>query len=125
MGPENHWIKLLGLHWGQFPEEWEIRTGRRPEAHSVKLSGDERYVKGLSGMTLALPARAIAEALEIPKFKADREKRLRDAAFSPPRFSTPVAELALPTTDENPRHKEDFTRLVGAVTKKRPPADQT
>ena len=31
----------------------------------------------------------------------------------------------LPTTDENPRHQEDFSRLLGAAARGRKPDDQT
>ena len=32
---------------------------------------------------------------------------------------------APPTTDENPRHQEDFSRLLNAAARGRKPADQT
>lgn len=80
-----HFIKLLGIHWGQFPELWEIETGAKPSANSVALSGDARYVKGMSGMTLAVPSWIIKEMLEMPKFREERKRQLAEMrrALSP------------------------------------------
>lgn len=68
---------LLGIHWGQFPELWEIK-----EDKSLRYSADEvepllvgkNYVEGLSGMTCVLPSWSIMEVLNLPKLKSRREK---------------------------------------------------
>ena len=56
---------LLGIHWGQFPEEWEIRDRREVSSEARHLDGNERYVQGMSGMTCAIPAWEIREVLDI------------------------------------------------------------
>lgn len=77
----HHWMKLLGVHWGQFPERWEIRAEDRQlgEQEQSDLSDAAEppraeYVKGFSGMTLAVPASAIMELLDIPRLREPREK---------------------------------------------------
>ena len=73
-------LALLGIHWGQFPERWEVtsegkmkdQTNR--ERHEPLLT-DGQYIKGLSGMTCVLPAWSILEVLNnIPKFKEQRDR---------------------------------------------------
>src|SRR5262249_51938844 len=47
-------FRFLGIHFGQFPEEWEIgrRKPRRTEARKRGLITDGAYVTGWSGMTI-------------------------------------------------------------------------
>jgi hypothetical protein len=66
-------LSLLGIHFAQFPEEWEIvnkitssREARNP------LITEGRYVKGLSGMTCVLPAWHILDVLNSEKLKKQR-----------------------------------------------------
>jgi hypothetical protein len=74
-----HMIYLLGLHWGQFSEWWELgsaRDARKAENSSTITNG--KYVKGLSGMTCVIPAEAIWEVLDMPdltKMRAVKDKR--------------------------------------------------
>jgi len=76
--PFDHFVKLLGLHWGQFPERWEIKNKEKrtipPEA--VLEQGDERYIEGMSGMTLAIPAWDIRDFLDVPKLVNERAEAL-------------------------------------------------
>jgi len=69
-----NFMALLGIHWGQFPEIWELADlnsiSEKAEANSLITDG--KYVKGLSGMTCVLPASAILEVLNSPKLKAIR-----------------------------------------------------
>ena len=61
------------------------------------------YVKGFSGMTLAIPADAITELLEMPKLKEPRERALAEVRHA--HRNDPVAEAAEPEAlDGNPRH---------------------
>jgi hypothetical protein len=66
----------LGIHFAQFPEEWEVRSGaRKSEAKPrVPLIEDGAYVRGLSGMTCVLPAWSIREVLNLPRLKRWREE---------------------------------------------------
>lgn len=105
--PTNHFIRFLGLHWGQFPEQWEISDGKIPSAHGTIVSVSERYIKGMSGMTLAVPAWDIWEFLEEPIFQREREIELEKLKASGRYIAVPVAEAAFEPgqSDENPNHK--------------------
>ena len=66
-----HLMKLLGIHWGQFPERWEL-SGRVPSAEDAdpaeaELIVEGQYVKGLSGMTCVVPAWDILKTLAAPR----------------------------------------------------------
>ncbi len=115
-------LRLLGIHWGQFPEEWELKDKKRLKESRKDLIVDGAYVDGLSGMTCVIPAWQIMEILELPKLKSLREPVI-DAAIDAHRFA-PKPELANPP-DDNPRHKEDFTSLLNAAAKTKPQDDQT
>ncbi|MBL6946690.1 MAG: hypothetical protein ISR47_08625 [Rhodospirillales bacterium] len=113
------WIRLLGVHWGQFPERWEIDSRYAPvvkrnsDAEAVRELNAE-YVKGFSGMTLAIPAEAIMELLEMPKLREPREKAFEEARRA--HQNSPVAESEEPPTKgDNPQHREDFNSLLDAA----------
>lgn len=70
---------LLGIHWGQFSERWEL-AGLKSIAEDAKakhLTTDETFVKGFSGMTCVAPAWKIAEVLNMKKFIDQREDASR------------------------------------------------
>lgn len=70
----NH-FSLLGIHWGQFPEMWEVtEEGKLREDSDEPLLTGGKFIKGLSGMTCVLPAWAILEVLDMPQLKAERDK---------------------------------------------------
>lgn len=50
-----HMFKLLGIHWGQFPEEWELQDPKRLKKSRRDLIVNGAYVTGLSGMTCVIP----------------------------------------------------------------------
>lgn len=91
---------MLGIHFAQFPEQWEIVSGAtkaQREVSSVPLVTEGGYVKGLSGMTCVLPAWIILEVLNSPKLKAQRdaaddaEQARRDREGHPPEAEVPAA----------------------------------
>ena len=45
-----HFMKLLGLLWAQFPEEWDIKNKQ-----TLKISPSDKVI-GWSGMSLVVPA---------------------------------------------------------------------
>jgi hypothetical protein len=111
-------IALLGIHWGQFPELWEVKSDSNPLPQVVSLSDDAKYIKGMSGMTMVIPAWAIREMLEMPKFQERRKKRLAEIAREHGPDMSPVAESnAERPSDSNPEHREAFNRLLGAAAK--------
>ena len=88
-------LALLGIHWGQFPEMWELTSGSRlkeeDEGHSreVLMTGS-RFVKGLSGMTCVLPAWYIDEVLNMPELRSQRDQE--NAEIRKMRGDIPMAE---------------------------------
>ncbi|RJG56130.1 serine protease [Sphingobium terrigena] len=67
-------VRLLGIHWGQFPELWEIKMGLSATAsqeHALVTEG--AYVRGLSGMTCIIPACDIINLLNHPELKSVRD----------------------------------------------------
>ncbi len=74
-----HLLKLLGIHWGQFPEKWELKSeaGTRSIPEEAALITDGKYVEGLSGMTCVAPASAILDLLDDSALQAMREANER------------------------------------------------
>lgn len=66
-----HLMKLLGIHWGQFPESWELSqaaaASKTEDEREAQLVTDGRYVTGLSGMTCVVPAWDILALLGSPE----------------------------------------------------------
>lgn len=123
-----NYLALLGIHFAQFPEEWEIaERKKKPVAASsaVPLIQEGKYLKGLSGMTCVLPADAIWEVLTMPELKKQRDESnaALKASLSSTGNAVPEPESAPPATDESPTHREDFTRLLGAAARKPEPKD--
>jgi hypothetical protein len=117
-------LKLLGIHWGQFPEEWEITGKRKKTNRSENAAGSSatltEYVEGVSGMTCVIPAWEILEILELPKYQKLRKEK--EAASEPD--TSPRPESVPPrASDANPTHQEDFSRLLNAASKTPPQGD--
>lgn len=70
-----HYMKLLGIHWGQFPENWDLKDNlcERSGAKS-SLVTEGAYVKGFSGMTLVIPSACIEEVLFFPEVQETRNE---------------------------------------------------
>jgi hypothetical protein len=117
-------LQFLGIHWAQFPEEWELRDEKRIAQGSKRrhLVRDGQFIRGMSGMTCVIPAWQVLEVLDMPKLKARREEDRKKKLNA--RRTSPVAERsAHPASDANPNHREDFNSLVGAAARKREPED--
>jgi hypothetical protein len=118
---------------------WEVTSKGKITESAEPLLTDGKFIKGLSGMALVLPAWSIVDSLNTPelrKLRAETEARRQEEylknGFPPetaskkfstldPRFAddAPVSEaVAPPANGENPKHLEDFTRLVGAAARK-------
>ena len=88
MNVVNH-LSLLGIHWGQFPEIWEVSTGGElidKSSNETSLLSGGKFIRGLSGMTCVLPAWSILEVLNMPKLKSDRDeldKQLKSSNVDP------------------------------------------
>lgn len=133
-----HMMKCLGMHWGQFPELWELKDGRdkpgvkSPESASLITTG--RYVEGLSGMTCVIPAQDILDMfLNNPELKAMRDAReeqaarqLSDLGKGPKAEGVlPDQQPAPPVDDGGSNHRARFTALLTAAAKKRPQDERT
>ena len=71
-------FNFLGIHIGQFAEEWETRDTIKVGAESKKrgLIKDRAFVKGWSGMTVVVPAWDIIHVLEnVPELVAMRREK--------------------------------------------------
>ncbi len=80
--PLGSMLHLLGIHWGQFQESWQIKDVSQSRATTVGVSlvYNGAYVEGLSGMTCVCPAWDIRKVLEIPRLvelRAEAENYLR------------------------------------------------
>ncbi len=107
--PEGHdtgW-GVLGINWG----------------HILDEDGENTWLNGV------VPAWKIIEVLQTPEMEASFNKadeaaaRISKGAVAVP--SVAVEDAAPPTTDENPRHKEDFNSLLDAAVKGSQSDDQT
>ncbi|MGQ0741893.1 MAG: S1 family peptidase [Alphaproteobacteria bacterium] len=111
------YLGLLGIHWGQFPELWElesIKGGEEPKREAALIT-EGNYVRGLSGMTCVLPAWNILEVLNLPKLKNVRDRDEKILAAKKATAGEPIAESTVQA--DNPEHQEDFKRLLNAAAK--------
>lgn len=115
---------LLGIHWGQFPERWELRDKSSIEESRPDLIVEGGYVEGMSGMTCVIPAWQIMEVFNMPALKELRHPGIvaaRKAAASQPKPES--AADPSDSSEENPQGLEDFRRLVDVAARKRPQGD--
>ncbi|MBL6853447.1 MAG: trypsin-like peptidase domain-containing protein [Alphaproteobacteria bacterium] len=117
--PHGTFLRLLGIHSGQFIERMRAE---KAEADAI-VSGDKLAVQ--SSMTIVSPAWNISTLLDIPYFREIREMREKKAKKDG--APTVQAEVVQADTadDANPQHREDFTRLLNAAVKSRKTDDQT
>jgi hypothetical protein len=127
-----HYISLLGIHYAQFPEVWDLKSKKDNDDPVVQaaLKADTHYVEGLSGMTCVVPANDILSLLfgpELTEMRRQREKRYEvaikaklAAEAGAPKTESAAAE-APQSSDANPNHREDFMRLQGAAAQKQKP----
>ena len=111
----NSFLKLLGIHWGQFPERWQIENARKGRAEA-SLVTDGAYVTGLSGMTCICPAWDIWEALNMTKLKAEREnveRELHDRAAK----GRAVPTLPISETQVRPKGDAVLARMLSTPPK--------
>jgi hypothetical protein len=120
------YMGLFGIHCGQYRDEVTVLAANRSDAERIGdpiREGDMLYIQ--SGMTIVIPAWRISELLDLEVFemaRQDRDERRREGWAKRP---TPEAESASSSTDANPTHREDFTRLLGAAVRKPGSEDQT
>lgn len=112
-------LKVLGILWGQFPEEWDLQDKDKDMSQAATppvLTG--KSIKGMSGMSLVCPASAIMELLNMPQLKAIRAAH--DSTLKSQAKNLPEPQVSdHQPTDENPTHREDFMRLQDVAARKR------
>lgn len=103
-----NYLALLGIHFSQFPEYWELKRIKKDAAEASQkgliIEGD--YVRGLSGMTCVLPAWSIMDVLNLPKLREhrrmqdDMEERgmFRDRLRPEPESASPTGPPGTRTT---------------------------
>ena len=123
-------LRLLGIHVSQFNDQIEIRKRKRnkdSEAGDPVNVGDVVAFPG--SMTIVVPAwQILALIREEPRLIEQREKRwqkAKDEADSRSWSLTEEAAVEPESGADNPNHREDFTRLVGAASKPKPKGDRT
>jgi hypothetical protein len=95
-------FELLGIHYAQFPEEFE--------------SEKAGVITGLSGMTCALPAWHLEKLLTLPEFVDMRAEK--DKALEKKHKKKPRPERSKPPKSEKPEgDREAFKRLLGAAVR--------
>jgi len=128
-----HYIVLLVIHYGQFPERWELKDAawRAAAAHEAKHYYGWQICFWFEWNDVRDPVgvywRSRYELSEIAR-NAQIARGTNYPGRSRPPSGTPVAEVAsaeAPISDENPQHKEDFTRLVSAASKPKPEGGRT
>jgi hypothetical protein len=69
------YLALLGIHYAQFAEEWGLSAGalQFEQSTRVPVIKDGASVRGLSGMSIALPAWSILTVLNAPQLKQQRD----------------------------------------------------
>lgn len=119
---KNIFLKLLGIHSGQFPELVTLEKAEMYAEPQPILDGDKVDIP--SSMTIVCPASEISRILDMPKLTERRNARdIERRKKRGPRIKAEVIEAVL--APDNPDHKEDFTSLLNAAAKVRSPEDQT
>lgn len=104
---------LLGLHWGQFPEEFKSK-----DEYDRQLT-----LEGMSGMSCAIPAWRLIDLFNVRELKDMRGKKEDEQRRDPKLRGAPRAEAISasaatpPPASTNPNHRADFNRLLGAAVK--------
>jgi hypothetical protein len=119
----NTFLMLLGIHAGQYPERVEARKETRTRAEVDDIVRDRDKLKIPSSMAVVVPAWEVVNLLNLPIFKVQRNKRGEQRQRELDQKNTPepeANETASPTSDANPNHLKDFTRLVDVAARKKP-----
>lgn len=123
---DNLFLRLLGIHSGQFTDRVEARVAESYGDIPIK-EGDNLDIP--SSMTIVAPAWAISQLLDTPELTEQRRMRERKNARNGEPSVRPEAEEvarsveAETPTDESPTHREDFMRLQGVAARKQPRDD--
>lgn len=98
---------FLGVHKGQFPENWPIDGGDLTDRNARR----GQVVRGVSGMTVVIPAWRIHELLNQTKFADAREEAVLRAG---------IRGWSIDESVRSTRHREDFNDLLDAAVRGTP-----
>jgi hypothetical protein len=104
-------VWLLGL--------WQSSWPRKPEQALLEGAELGSDVKVSVGIGVVVPASFILEVLSLPKLEKQRDQRKHARAID----VAASTDVATPASDENPKHREDFSRLLGEAARKRESED--
>jgi hypothetical protein len=106
-------IALLGLMHGHFDV---------PHLNEDVVSDEDEPPRGVhTGIGVVIPVEKILETIRHPELVAMRKsivKGLRESGGAIADLATDVHDDVPPSTDENPKHREDFMRLASAAARK-------
>ena len=102
---------------------WQGAWDSPPDEVMAAEHGKEARVP--VGVGIVIPGHRIKEVFDMDDVKAHRDeaRRRRENLGAADLNSAFPAKPSLPSTDANPTHREDFTRLVGAAARKPPQED--
>lgn len=121
----NPFVKLLGVHCGQYPETIKFKVVHARSGQSSSRESRAR-LEVPSSMTIVVPAWEITRMLNLRKFaerREARERRAEELFGSTPKASPEAIEVE--QEGANPNHKGDFMRLLNAAVTTKPSEDQT
>lgn len=137
----NRFIKLLGIHVSQFHEKTTVNKvtgptteiGEDEDALDADALKNKDAIRFPGSMTIVVPAWQISKLLEDSSLVQKREARKSEAqknhnaqSFIAVEEGVALEEEGKPEPEpDNPSHKEDFTRLLGAAARPRKPASET
>jgi hypothetical protein len=116
----NAFIKLLGIHSGQFIERIDAKRIETIRPNEPIRDGDTLAVQ--SSMAIVVPSWTILELLNMQHFRDQRAAREKTQRKQNAPKMRPEAAIAEPA-DANPSHKEDFTALLGEAVQSQKQGD--
>jgi hypothetical protein len=113
--PTGKQFLLFGLMHGHF----DIKNLNE----DVVADNEKETSNGLhTGIGVVVPVKKIIETIFQPELVEMRRKAIEDHRNKTGAVADVVGD-GLPANDENPTHREDFMRLVGAAAQKQEPKD--
>jgi hypothetical protein len=119
---------LIGYHVTELKiDQINVPAFQEPEDKREYGLDVDKSEERRTGFAVVLPIQNIYEIFEsdmIMKIMKEGAEHVRKTSgYRPASVSLPSSETVPPASDENPTHREDFTRLVGAAARKREPED--
>jgi hypothetical protein len=124
---EAHGTWLLGVNWGYITDDWEITRKTRAARLATAEPPSAEYVQANTGMNGVVPAWKVLELVSDPRLEgakmvAENQVRVTEQAA---RGGIAYSGAETKEDRENPNHREDFNRLVGAASKSKPKGGRT